>query len=374
MLFPIDFCCFFCYNIDIHTIELTFTLQLQEFYMGITQQQLADLAGVSRSTVSLVIGNSRKPIHPETRRRVLELAEKYHYQVNPLARQLRSGESSFVNIVTVRHSGYHVYNTIGELENILSEKGFHTMLSHIDPNSPEVEKTIQSMMAFRFAGTLLLDNFGSNDDKDPSKLSKVFSRYPNVVFFNQANRAGITIDYEIGITEAFCELHKRGRKRIFMALNDAINQAQKQRKDGFLRGMHLCGLEENANHIWIAEDHNLQQVAVSPMQERMQRRWELLYKTLICEEKADAILLSNDEWAVHFMHYLQHQKVSIPDDVAIIGNDNVELLCNASNPTLSSIGYDNLAESFVKCLESMINDPEPINVTIPTKLFIRDSI
>lgn len=51
----------------------------------VTQKMIAELAGVSRSMVSLVVNNSQKPIHRETRERILAIVERYGYKVNPLA-------------------------------------------------------------------------------------------------------------------------------------------------------------------------------------------------------------------------------------------------------------------------------------------------
>ena len=68
----------------------------------ITQKELAKLANVSQSVISLVLNNSplKARIPQQTRNRVLEIARQHNYRVNPVARQLRSGQSRLINVVS----------------------------------------------------------------------------------------------------------------------------------------------------------------------------------------------------------------------------------------------------------------------------------
>ncbi|MEA5032803.1 MAG: LacI family DNA-binding transcriptional regulator, partial [Sphaerochaeta sp.] len=61
-------------------------------------KEVAHLAGVSVATVSYVL-NGTKRVRPETERRVMDAVRKLDYQINPLARNFRKGESKLIGFV-----------------------------------------------------------------------------------------------------------------------------------------------------------------------------------------------------------------------------------------------------------------------------------
>ena len=66
--------------------------------MKSTIKEVAHLAGVSIATVSYVM-NGTKKVRPETEKKVLDAVTKLNYHVNPLARNLRKGESKLIGFV-----------------------------------------------------------------------------------------------------------------------------------------------------------------------------------------------------------------------------------------------------------------------------------
>ena len=146
----------------------------------VTQKMIAELAGVSRSMVSLVVNNSQKPIHRETRERILAIVERYGYKVNPLALQLRSGKSRFVNIVVSKDSGYQVQRMIEHLEERLSRNGYLVLLSRINPHAEDAPSVLRAFMGFDFAGTIVLDHlFCGYEQNAPVTLARQINRYRN---------------------------------------------------------------------------------------------------------------------------------------------------------------------------------------------------
>ena len=173
----------------------------------VTQKMIAELAGVSRSMVSLVVNNSQKPIHRETRERILAIVERYGYKVNPLALQLRSGKSRFVNIVVSKDSGYQVQRMIEHLEERLSRNGYLVLLSRINPHAEDAPSVLRAFMGFDFAGTIVLDHlFCGYEQNAPVTLARQINRYRNVIFLNRLpvrmKHNFVPIDYGRGVREA----------------------------------------------------------------------------------------------------------------------------------------------------------------------------
>ncbi|MBS1370559.1 MAG: LacI family DNA-binding transcriptional regulator [Lentisphaeria bacterium] len=328
----------------------------------VTQKMIAEIAGVSRSMVSLVVNNSTKPIHKETRERILSIVERYGYKVNPLALQLRSGKSRFVNIVVSKDSGYQVQRMVEHLEERLRGNGYLVLLSRIDPHAEDAPSTLRAFMSFDFAGTLVLDHlFCGYDQNAPLTLARQINRYENVIFLNKLpmrqKHNSVPIDYGHGVREAVNHLYASGRRRIRLAVNDLDNGPTRGRLEGFRRGLADVGLKFHKEHCWNADEFGLSYATEEYRIPRSAR----IYEDLVVNGRADAIIANNDFWAAPLIKYLQKQKVSVPGDVAVVGYENITPLCFASNPELSSIcmNPDQLADAMIGVLLSGIDREEP---------------
>ena len=343
----------------------------------VTQKMIAELAGVSRSMVSLVVNNSQKPIHRETRERILAIVERYGYKVNPLALQLRSGKSRFVNIVVSKDSGYQVQRMIEHLEERLSRNGYLVLLSRINPHAEDAPSVLRAFMGFDFAGTIVLDHlFCGYEQNAPVTLARQINRYRNVIFLNRLpvrmKHNFVPIDYGRGVREAVRHLHAAGRKRIFLAVNDLDNGPARGRLEGFKKGLADVGIKFLRESCWNADEFGQSYATEEYRIPRSAR----IYEELVVNRKADAIIAHNDFWAAPLIKYLKKQQVRVPGDVAVVGYENIRPLCFACDPELSSISLniELLADELVKLLLAGLRDGElPEQPPVRTRFIPRES-
>ena len=94
--------------------------------MGSNLKDIAKELGLSVSTVSRVI-NNKGYISPETRQRVMETVEKYHYSPNQVARSLRTQSTNTVGMM-VPDIGEYFSAVIKGIDEVLSERGYSMIL------------------------------------------------------------------------------------------------------------------------------------------------------------------------------------------------------------------------------------------------------
>src|SRR5258708_14267195 len=108
----------------------------------ITTKDIADLAGVSRTTVSFVLNDvSEMRIPEDTRQRVLDAAKRLDYQPHAAARSMASGRTRILGIV-VRQSIEQAFadlflpQVLLGLAHSAEERGYYTLFRAIDPMTP----------------------------------------------------------------------------------------------------------------------------------------------------------------------------------------------------------------------------------------------
>ena len=99
---------------------------------------------------------------------------------------------------------------------------------------------------------------------------------------------------------------------------------------------------------------------------------------LVCEKKADAIVASNDVWAVRLVQRLKDRGYRVPEHVAMIGYDNLDL-STVIDPALTTVDQDHqaYAKAVLQLMQEMIEHPgKPATeqeIVIAPKLVVRES-
>ena len=182
----------------------------------------------------------------------------------------------------------------------------------------------------------------------------------------------VPIDYGRGVREAVRHLHAAGRKRIFLAVNDLDNGPARGRLEGFKEGLADVGVKFQRESCWNADEFGLSYATEEYRIPRSAR----IYEELVVNRKADAIIAHNDFWAAPLIKYLKKQQVRIPDDVAVVGYENIRPLCFACDPELSSISLniELLADELVRLLLAGLRDGElPEQPPVRTRFIPRES-
>ena len=185
---------------------------------------IAKEAGVDASTVSLVL--NRKPLaerlRPETRRRIIEIAEKLRYRPSAAARSLRTGRSGMIGMV------------VGDIASLFYSELTATALANAERNgrrlivsatewSKEKElKALENLLAAGVDGIIFLP--GSLSEEHPLFRTIRSERIPLVTFDRKLpGTPAVHCDYRRGFAEAVARLAARHRRIGYLGARGEIS-------------------------------------------------------------------------------------------------------------------------------------------------------
>ncbi|MEU0743757.1 LacI family DNA-binding transcriptional regulator [Streptomyces sp. NPDC006134] len=279
-----------------------------------TSADVARLAGVSRTTVSYVLNNRPGEVIPEeTRRRVLEAAERLQYRANSSARALAAGRSDIVLLsIPDLPIGPSISRLVEELASALAEHGL-TLVTHLMAGQT---RGLPDVCAAVGASAVL--GFEAFDDDDVQAMQ----------------RLGVTVvpPHTAGLLPPMSPLGRlqaehviaRGHRRIGYLLPSQVrfrNMAE-ERLQGVATACADAGVEPPVALTAEMEIEDL----LRPL-----RLWSEAGVTAVCA--------FNDEHAIALLAAMQHAGLRAPTDLAVVGADDIPMARFAS-PALSTVYFD----------------------------------
>src|SRR6185295_8293156 len=124
-----------------------------------TQKDVAQRAGVSRSTVSYVLNDQTElkiPISDETRQRVMDAIVELGYEPDARAQSLRSGNTNIVGVIIPVIENPFFWQIFSGISESLQEAGYSLHLSHPPPDSQLEANSVGELIRHRVDGFILL--------------------------------------------------------------------------------------------------------------------------------------------------------------------------------------------------------------------------
>lgn len=329
-----------------------------------TITDVAERAAVSKSTVSRVLNGL--PVKEETRLRVLAAIEDLDYIPNAQARGLTSGKTNLVGVV-VPYMGSPFYGPILDgCHRTLWSYGFNMMVCSTYNRQGNEWELSKMLWEKRVDGMLILTPREIRDKPMQKFLRETAkSGFPIVVADGQIEHSRVScvcVDNFQGGYEATRHLLELGHRQIGLVLGIADTAESIQRLDGYKKALYDWGIPFDPNKVWDTGAYSYEAgKKLAP---------QLLNPNLT------AVFIASDDIAVGVMEVWQEYGVRIPDDLSIIGYDDLDY-AEMAKPKLTTIRQPltQLGEIGARKLVWIITDEEPDNtlITLQTELVIRDS-
>lgn len=282
-----------------------------------TIYDIAELAGVSASTVSRVI-NHKAGIKESTRQKVNALLEQYNYSPDENARGLVNKNTRLIGIMLADIRSAHHTDLTYVVEKYLREKGYCCIILNAGASAQEMEETIGLLEKRRVDGVLIVGSVFQNDTVKKA-IARHFANIP-VVFangkFDLPNVYSVLVDECDGV-EHCVELLAEKQKKNVAFVGDLETPSSREKIKGFKRAMLRLGNPEEA----------LVLLGSRPTKEG---GYEATQKLLEHHSEINAVIYSDDLIAAGGMRAFWDAGVKIPADMAVIGIDNTiygELCC-----------------------------------------------
>ncbi|HGT7327503.1 TPA: LacI family DNA-binding transcriptional regulator, partial [Escherichia coli] len=208
----------------------------------VTIKDIAELAGVSKATASLVLNGRGKELRvaQETRERVLSIAQQQHYQPSIHARSLRDNRSHTIGLVVPEITNYGFAVFSHELETLCREAGVQLLISCTDENPSQETMVVNNMIARQVDGLIVASSM--LHDNDYQKLSE---QLPVVLFDRHMNGSTLplVITDSVSPTAALVADIARSHPDEFYFLGGQPRLSPtRDRLEGFTQGLQQAGV------------------------------------------------------------------------------------------------------------------------------------
>lgn len=281
---------------------------------------IAARAGVSAATVSRVL-NGTKPVSPALRERVLKEVEKYGYRPNMMARGLIIRRSNLIGVITPNVSGYFHAKMIAGIEETAAKHGYNVIVSNVSTDFSREKESFRIFTERRVDGIILMH------ENSPEELCELLQISEVPIVIASANVRDhrlptVGIDDRLAAYDAAAYLLRLGHRRIGAILNDCYS-LNTLRREGVSQAMEKYGLQLDDRWVRIGEC-------------RIADGEKLAAQIFSGSEIPTALFCVSDEQAVGAVNCLLERGFRIPEDVSIVGFDDVELSM-VSRPKLTTI-------------------------------------
>jgi len=211
-------------------------------FKPITIKDIAHALELSPSTVSRALSDSYE-INEETKKRVIEYAEKHNYRRNPIASSLRHGRSYSIGVVVCEVANSFFSQAIDGIESVAYGKGYHVIISQ-SHDAYEREVVNIQHLANRAVDGLLISM--SAETKDFSHILKLHEQGLPIVFFDRViddfETHTVTSDNRKGAKQATLSLIDRGFKKIAHLANAPHLSITAERLEGYEEALRQCDI------------------------------------------------------------------------------------------------------------------------------------
>ena len=326
-------------------------------------KDLAELAGVSIATVSRAL-NDHPAINEETKQRIWRLARDNNYHFRPHMPTILSGANATIAIVIPSPQGREgniadpfYLELIGGVGEAARENGCDILISHL---SPKTYDDLNGLIAANrsdgviFLGQSFLHERFNRLAESESKFVVWGAELPGQKY------CSVGSDNLRGGRRATQHLMRLGRKRIAF-LGDTEAPEINQRYMGYVEAIETSGEA-------VEED------LVYPAHFEIESAESAVHSLLAKGVKFDAIFAASDIIAIGASRALMREGIRVPEDVAIVGYDNIQF-ARYNSPPLTTISQD-MAKAGRLMVSKLLNATNTRHIPserLPTDLIVRES-
>jgi DNA-binding LacI/PurR family transcriptional regulator len=333
----------------------------------VTSQDVANLAGVSRTTVSLVL-NDVEGIHisPETRQKVRDAAENLGYIPNATAQALATRRAKAIGLVMTR-SPHHIASDtflpqiLGGLLEVAKQHKLHLLIESVEAEHQD-RVYLELARAKHIDGMILLTP--RIDDAALRRLEEIDAHTVVMGKLANSNLYSIDVDNQLAARKATQYLIDIGHARIACIANaPASFSSAHERVLGYKDALVASGI--------IPEDDMIRYADFDP-----QSGFGCMKSLLTSGKKFTAVFVASDNVAMGAKSALREAGLRIPEDVSIMGFDDIPW-AQYSDPPLTTIrlpAQKLASEACLLLLDLMKgSEPEERNLVLDTELVVRNS-
>ena len=335
-----------------------------------TIKEIAEMAGVSTTTVSNVIHGKTKRVSPSTIEKVEHLIKEVGYVQKMGLRVLNKENSQLIAVVINYHKDFKdsilgdpfYGKIIGFIEEYLQSYGYYMMLY----STKDIEKIFQMVMGWNVDGVIAISFSKRNCEKIYQLVKKSIvsvDAYGNMEADEENHVINVGLDDESGGYQMTKYLLECGYEHIKVCAG----------RDSGVDHLRYVGAKK-AMEEYASENQKMQFVALGMNKEKRRENYEWLAQR---RQPKTALFFVSDMYALEAINYFVGKNIQIPQEIGIVGFDDI-IYSEFSNPRLTTVKQDveEKARKAVEILLQQINGPaaEEMEIKLPVRLMKRKSV
>lgn len=316
---------------------------------NVTMSQIADVANVSRSTVSFVLNDRQRnggSIGEETAQRVRQVAQELGYRPNRSARALVTGKTNLIGLAMWNLERAHYASVTECVQKNLESSQKHLLISclkcQMDQNDPCL---LDSIFPWPLDGVLTL-----SADEVLANYWKKFKSWPAPVvnmgrmaqYLNNVD--SVEVDLSVGIHQAMEHLLQIGCRRIALAVPIDDIQNKKTRTAAYEKSLQRTNMP-------------MEHIALKDSSRAYTR--QIVHTYIAKNGCPDGIMCFNDDVAIGCYYALRDMNIKIPEQVALVGCDGIEDTEYQECPITTIVQpIEEMCRLAWELLQERIKDPE----------------
>ena len=319
--------------------------------MPITIYDISKMAGVSTATVSRVFNGSQS-VKPATRKKVLDVIEKYGYTPNAFARGMGLRSARTVGILCADSSDLFLAKAVYFLEQKLQENGYESLLCCTGYNL-DIKKNDLSLMLSKGVDSIILvgSNFIGPTELENQYINEAATQVPIMLLnasYDCENVYSIFCDDYHTMYDATTSMQESGISDIIY-LYSSNSYSGKKKLEGFQAAITASGIPAPSQNIFYY-DGNL---------EHLDEIADFVAQIADSGVSFHGIIASDDSLAIGSIKYAQRNGIRVPDELSVIGYNN-SILTSCCTPELTSIDnrLEPMTHQLVRTLIQVLADEE----------------
>ncbi len=337
-------------------------------FEAITIKDIAKALGLSTSTVSRALRDSYE-ISEETKQLVLNYARAMNYRPNPIALSLKEKRSRSIGIIVSEIANSFFSQAINGIESVAHQYGYNVIITQSKESYEREVANIQYLSSRSADGCIVSV---AAETEDFSHITELFQRNLPIVCFDRViedlNTFKVTVDSFKGAYDATVHLIKNGYRKIAMLSGSPVLSISKERLAGYQQALSDYAISFQENYVAYCQHGGLIYEEVN----------DALNKLRALKQKPDAIFAGADKLTTNCIRYCKAQKISIPQQLAVIGFSNLDLT-DLLSPPLSVVRQPafEMGRISAELLIKMIESKRPVttfeSIILPAEIFARES-
>jgi len=326
-------------------------------------KKIAKAAGVSTATVSRVLNGSDK-VRESTAKRVMKVVEEMNYRMDHVARRMKvkQTDSQVIALVITDIDNPFFSSVAKGVENVASKNKLVTMICNTNENPEKERFFLNAMLSEKVSGAIIVPTTGNLDFFQ----ELVEEGFPMVMVDRKPKGLkidSVSLNNRKGGYEAVSRLIQNGHKRIGVVGGIKGLSNTEERLGGYIQVLEEAGIQIDDDLI-VYGDY-VESGGRKAIQEFMS-----------LDQPPTAVFSTNNLMTLGCIKEMYSRKLSIPDDIAIIGFDD-STWAEALIPPLTTVkqpGYElgvNAAELLMKRLNN--GAANRIDVVLNPELVVRES-